>query len=511
MEPTRRNLLLGALLIPALLMSGCNPKKSDDANAPATGSAPTVTLRVLSLNWPQAPVEQRLADQLFTPKTGIKVELQQFAYDAVEAKMKQVIQTKNSSYDLVYYDSQWLGQFVAANGLERLDSPAYLNDPKATVQFNDFMPEWSTLVCKYPTNADDLFAGRFEEARTTPVYGLPWATGAQILFYRKDLLAANGFKAPPQTWDEFVTVAQKLTTPTRYGAWTHAGRSGDYITQDFFPIMWAYGGRLWDAATWRAEGILNSAQNVKALQFYVDWNLKNKIVPAAAANWTNEDVLNAASQDKAAMGQFWDTFGAMLEDPKTSRVIGKMGYAVVPGVKDPATGVLRRAAMYGCQGAGITAFSLHKKEAWQYLQWLTSKETQKALLDDKASAFVTSRRDLAEYARNLNEMNKATLNSAPFAHDFWNNPDYSKLLDVMQRELNSAFIGQKTPRAALDAAASEVQTILDNSSYKSQSMTAPAPGAPSPAEGSVPKTPSTLPGDNANAPGNNPAPVPPPP
>ena len=34
-----------------------------------------VTLRILSLAWPQTPVEQELADKYFTPKTGIKVEI----------------------------------------------------------------------------------------------------------------------------------------------------------------------------------------------------------------------------------------------------------------------------------------------------------------------------------------------------------------------------------------------------------------------------------------------------
>ncbi|MDW8097850.1 MAG: hypothetical protein RML36_00005, partial [Anaerolineae bacterium] len=34
-----------------------------------------VTLRVLSLPWPQTPVEQELANADFTPKTGIKVEI----------------------------------------------------------------------------------------------------------------------------------------------------------------------------------------------------------------------------------------------------------------------------------------------------------------------------------------------------------------------------------------------------------------------------------------------------
>ena len=470
----RRRLLLA--LIPAAAIAGCNNGSKETARVPSTTTTTTTgvpgqpaagaSIQILALNWPQAAVEQRLANETFTPKTGIKVTLQQLPYDSVEAKMKQVIQTKNADYDLVHYDSQWLGQFVAANGLERLDTPAYLDAPDATAKFDDFLPEWSTVLCKYPTSADDVFAGKYAEYKATPVYGLPWATGCQILFYRKDLLDAAGQKTAPETWEQFATVAQKLTSKDRFGAWSHAGRAGDYITQDFFPIMWANGGRLWDSKTWTVTGILNSPTNVKSLQSYVDWNRKLHIVPSASANWTNEDVLNAVSQDKAAMGQFWGTFGAALEDAKQSKVVGKMAYAPVPGVKDPATGKIRRAAMYGCQGSAITAFSKHKKEAWQYLQWLTSKETQKALLDDPKSAFVSARKDLLEYTKSRNPRNKATLDSTPFVHDFWNNPEYSRLLDVAQRELNSAWIGAKPAQDALDTAAREIQKILDTSPYK---------------------------------------------
>lgn len=458
-----------AALFLAFAAVSCN-----NHSAPPVGgsgpAAPAVTLRILALNWPQAAVEQRLANTQFTPKTGIKVVLETNTYDNVEAKMKQVIQTRRQDYDIVDYDSQWLGEFVAGNGLERLDTPQYLNSPRSTLNFDrDFLPQWSVDLCKYPTRERDVFEGHFAPYKNTPVYGLPWSTGCQILFYRADLLKAAGISRPPNTWAEFAADAQKLTQPgKRYGAWTHAARQEDYITQDFFPIMWSYGGDLWDPIHWKTEGIMNSPENVKALQFYVDWNLKEHIVPPASANWSNEEVFNAVSQDQVAMGQFWATFGAGLEDPKTSKIVGKMAYAVVPGVAGP-DGVVHRAAMYGSQGAAITAFSQHKAQAWQYLEWLLSKPTQEALLKDPTSAFVSARTDLVAETKSTNPRNKAVLDSTPFVHDFWNNPEYSRLLDTVQRELNAAFVGQKTPRAALDDAARETQAILDASPYRPKS------------------------------------------
>lgn len=445
----------GRALPLAVLLAGCGGKPADDA------------LHVLALNWPQAAVEQKLADAVFTPKTGIKVVLETNQYDVVEQKMKQVINARASHYDLVHYDSQWLGQFVAANGLERLDTPEYLGKPGCRLKFNDFIPAVATILGRYPTDERAVFRGDDRSSARNPVYGFPWATGTAILFYRKDLFADAGITAPPATWDEFLATALKLNRPPeRYGAFTHAGRQGDYITQDFFPIMWAHGGELWDGKAWKAAGVLNSPANAKALAFYASWSLEHHVVPAESANWGNEEVFNALAQDKVAMGQFWATFGAFLEDPKTSKVAGKMGYAPVPGVRDPRTGKIRRAAMYGCQGTAITAFSTRKQDAWAYLQWLMSAETQKALLDDPAAAFFSARRDLSAYTASRNPRNKAVLDSLVFAHDFWNNPNYSELLSIVQRELNLAFIGTKSASQALDDAAGELQRVLDASPYK---------------------------------------------
>lgn len=438
----------------ALCAAGCGGPKEDPN-----------TLHILALNWPQAAVEQKLADTVFTPKTGIKVVLETNQYDVVEQKMKQVINAKSAQYDLVHFDSQWVGEFVAAEGLERLDRPEYLGEKKCPVKFSDFIPSVATALGKYPTNERDVFKGQFKAYAKTPVYGLPWSTGTAILFYRKDLFKEAGIKKPPATWDEFLKIALKLNKPPqRYGAFTHAGRQGDYITQDFFPIMWSRGGELWDAKAWKTAGILNSPANVRSLEYYAEWNTKHHIVPAESANWGNEEVFNALSQDKVAMGGFWATFGAFLEDPKTSKVAGKMAYAPIPGWK--VKGKIVRAAMYGCQGTAITSFSKKKGPAWTYMKWLLARETQKALLDDPAAAFVSARKDLAKYTASRNPRNKAVMDSLGYAHDFWNNPNYSELLSIVQRELNLAFIGTKTPKDALETAAADVQAVLDASPYK---------------------------------------------
>lgn len=443
-----------------LLLAGCNKKEDASGGGSTTGQK---TIRVLALNWPQATVEQRLADEIFTKETGIKVILETNRYDNIETKMNNVMRSQSAEYDIVHYDSQWLGSFVAGKGLERLDTEEYLNSSDAKISFDDFVEQWAYRSGKYPTDERDLYEGKFTAYTQTPIYGFPWSNGAQILFYRSDLVTDP---SKLETWQDFAALAKSITKPGFHGAVTHASRSGDYICQDFLPILWSFGGDIWDAQTWRTDGILNSPENVRALEFFCTWMNPLAIVPKESANWGNEEVFNAFSQGQVGMGQFWATFGAFLEDPKQSKVMGKMAYTIVPGVKDPATGQIRRAAIYGCQASGISAFSKNKKEAWLYLQWLMSKETQQAMLDDPSSALVSGRKDLLEYQSALNSRNKAVVDSIPFTRDFWNIPDYSEMLSILQRELNLAFVGQKAPKAALDTAAKEIQTVLDNSPHR---------------------------------------------
>lgn len=89
------------------------------------------TIRVLALAWPQAPVEQELADKYFTPKTGIKVIIEAQPYTYNEQKARQEVAAGSSYYDIYHYDSQWVGNYIVSGALERLDTKEYLLSPDA--------------------------------------------------------------------------------------------------------------------------------------------------------------------------------------------------------------------------------------------------------------------------------------------------------------------------------------------------------------------------------------------
>jgi multiple sugar transport system substrate-binding protein len=424
--------------------------------------AQNATLNVLAPAWPQVPVEQELVGK-FAEETGIAVNIEAAQYVFLEQQIKQLVSAGSTQYDIYDYDSQWIGGLVALGALERLDTPEYLGSADATIAFDDFFPELTYRLAKYPTNDAELTAGNFAAFAETPVYGLPWSINCQALWYRTDLM-----DAPPETWDELREMAKALTGGGVYGMAFQGSREGDFITSDFLPIMWGNGGELWDATTYTAEGYVNSPEAVAALETMRAMIADDQSVDPASGNWTINERFAAILQGKTAMALNWvPLFGGAAEDPAGSLVAGKIGLA--PSPKGPES----QAAMYGCQGSGINANSERKAEAWQYLQWLTAQEQQQAIMDDIRAGFQSPRQDLKDAGQY--PWQQAFVAQIPIVRDFWNIPEYAPLLNSLQTQLNLGYVGRKTPQEALDDAAIEQQAIYDNSPDKPANAATPAP------------------------------------
>jgi multiple sugar transport system substrate-binding protein len=180
----------------------------------------------------------------------------------------------------------------------------------------------------------------------------------------------------------------------------------------------------------------------------------DKSVDPASGNWTINERLAALLQGKTAMAFNWVAlFGGIADDPASTPFAGKFGYAVVP------KGPKGQGAAYGCQGTGINSFSTQKEIAWQYIQWLTSRETQLAMVERPEACFISGRKDLVEAAQY--PWQQALLDLIPYVRDIWNIPEYASLLNVLQTELNLAYVGRKPADEALNDAALAHQAIYD--------------------------------------------------
>ena len=462
----------------ALLLAACAPAvPTPEAAVEAPPTPEAVTLRVLSLPWPQTPVEQELANEDFTPKTGIQVEITGPPYQFVESKIRELCAAKSDEFDIFEIDSQWYGGVILDDCIEPLDE--YL--AKAGIDYDaTFVQPYATYNGRWPVPVAVLRGEEdWRNYTDQPVYFLPWTIGTMILGYRTDLFKEAGIvdeegnPKPPETWEEFLEAAKKLTVDLdgdgkidRYGVGWYAGRISDGITQQWLPFHASFGARIWDEENWQAQGVINSPEAVKACEFFTSFNLEHGVVDPGTANWFVDELLNGAFTDKYAMNFTWVSFAGAMDNPEISQTAGKWGYAPFPCYVDPETGERRCAATYGSQGIGINKYSKNKEAAWQYLEWLLSKDIQKRLIDDPRAGFASARVDLYDYqTQTPGTARWASLTSITggWGYDVWTYPEYAQLLDIQQNYLNLAYIGAVSCQEALDQIALLQQRILDTS------------------------------------------------
>lgn len=130
-------------------------------------------------------------------------------------------------------------------------------------------------------------AGKDEACVNGKWYGVPWRFDTRVLIYNTEDFEKAGITEAPETWDELVETAKKLTTTDENGNITHAGLAwysdmGRY-DQSWFSMLAQCGGQLMNDDF--SEFTFNSDQGKKSLQFLSDcinkYNICNSSVDAS--------------------------------------------------------------------------------------------------------------------------------------------------------------------------------------------------------------------------------------
>lgn len=257
--------------------------------------------------------------------------------------------TENPKYDLIMFWDFYLDQLYSF--LTPLDG-SY--DPKYDLSKID--------------NGDLLEMG-YSNYKGHP-YVFPYGLDAYVYFYRKDLFEAEGITKVPETWDELVEVALKLTKDTdgdgnidQWGLATNGIPGQVFNTYSFFNLLLTNGGKIVDG---EGRPLFNSEQGVEALQLMVDLRNKYQVMPPDMITYDNNEIHEGFISGKFAMVLHWPyvygmTYGTPIE--------GKVGYGAVPHSKNgqPAT-------VLNAWSFGIPLMSDNKDLAWDLATYLISTE-----------------------------------------------------------------------------------------------------------------------------------------
>ncbi len=284
------------------------------------------------------------------------------------------------------------------------------------------------------------------------LYSLPRYTSIYALYYNKDLFDAAGVPYPSKqgqwTWSQYLDTVRKLTLDQDGDGKTDQwGAYIDFWQARLYPWLWQNKASLLDVE----KGVLtlNTPAAVEALQFLVDLRLKYKVTPPPTPGEKNEG-LDLFTQGRAAtyLSGPWDV-GAVRERAKFAWDVWHL-----PQKK-------QRATMLGTENYALMAGSKHPQEAWELLKFLVSQKSQEFMAEKQEK--MPSRVSVLNGAYVRAEVGynrRVFVDALTYAQAPPNIPQWEKIQDLLQEELDLIWTGQKPVKQGLDDAVRKVNRAL---------------------------------------------------
>jgi len=292
------------------------------------------------------PYIQPLLNRWNAAHPAEKVTLVQLPADADDqhAQMVANLQARSDLYDVFDLDVIWTPEFASQGWIIPLSPQQF--------PLSQFLPsavgtaEWD---------------GR--------LWAVPYKSNAGLLFYRKDILAAEGVQ-PPRTWAQLADEAQAIAP--RYHMYGYAGQYALYegLTVNFAEAVQSAGGAILSPDG--KHVILNSRQSRDGLQFLVD-GIRAAWIPRAALSWDENKASAEFDAGKLLFMRNWPLAYGLASGPGSS-VAGKVGFTALPGPQGPGSSSL------GGGNLAISAFSRHQRTALQFIRYFTSEASNRQVL-----------------------------------------------------------------------------------------------------------------------------------
>ena len=130
----------------------------------------------------EAEVVGELVREFERDNPGIRVRIQQIPWTSAHEKLLTAY-AADALPDLCQLGNTWVPEFATLGALEPLNARVAASD---VIDPDDYFPGiWATNVID------------------NQLLGVPWYVDTRLLFYRRDILAAAGWDAPPRDWAEW--------------------------------------------------------------------------------------------------------------------------------------------------------------------------------------------------------------------------------------------------------------------------------------------------------------------
>lgn len=319
--------------------TGKETTKMEETTAKSDGSKDSDSLSVMIPEW-AVPSDNLLKE--FTDSTGIKVSINQVAWDAIRDKIGIAASGGEASADVVEVDWSWVGEFDSADWLE----PLKVDD---------------SLKTEMPTISSFSVGDK--------VLALPYSNDYRIAYYNTKHFEEAGIGEEPKTYDQ---VYEAVKTIKEKG-----------IAEHPYPLVLtaeekASTGLIWTAYTmndkvFNDDNTLNEESVKAALKFY-DKLIKEDLVDPADKTADGMETYRRITTGTASYLTGPTSYIGTVNNAEKSQVVGEVAPILMPGKTDNA-----KHTMALPEALGITKFSKKKEEARKFIDWYTSADTQEKL------------------------------------------------------------------------------------------------------------------------------------
>jgi trehalose/maltose transport system substrate-binding protein len=330
-----------------MLLVGCSADRASSGGpAPLTNGIGPITfaigkdnsgwLRGVITGWNQVHPSQKVT-LLLLPQ----------ASNGQLAQLVANLQAKSDLYDVIDMDVIWTAEFASNGWIIPL--------PQSQFPLGDFLQ---------PSVDTARYQGR--------LYAVPDYSNADLLYYRKDILAKAG-KQPPKTWAQLQQLAK--TVAPKYGLSGYAGTFAPYegLTVNFAAAVQSAGGSILSPEGTKVT--VNSAKALQGLEFLVN-GFRQGWIPRAALSYEEESAQNAFASGKFLFLDNWpDVYAALSAPGPQNKVYGKFGIAALPGPDGMGSSSL------GGANLAISAYSQHQRTALDFIKYMTNLDNERQMLE----------------------------------------------------------------------------------------------------------------------------------
>lgn len=319
--------------------TGKETAKMEETTAKSDTSKDSDSLSVMIPEW-AVPSDNLLKE--FTDSTGIKVSINQVAWDAIRDKIGIAASGGEASADVVEVDWSWVGEFDSADWLE----PLKVDD---------------SLKTEMPTISSFSVGDK--------VLALPYSNDYRIAYYNTKHFEEAGIGEEPKTYDQ---IYEAVKTIKEKG-----------IAEHPYPLVLtaeekASTGLIWTAYTmndkvFNDDNTLNEESVKAALKFY-DKLIKEDLVDPADKTADGMETYRRITTGTASYLTGPTSYIGTVNNAEKSQVVGEVAPILMPGKTDNA-----KHTMALPEALGITKFSKKKEEARKFIDWYTSADTQEKL------------------------------------------------------------------------------------------------------------------------------------